>query len=434
MLGQLMLRSCIALLAIVPMAGAVQAQVPVTSLQPVVLKTGKGPTGYTVTFHYRGPGAKSVQIQGEWYFSAPGHASPSRSQGLLPSEWKPGDFPIGWPNTGVGAAWPVAEMTKDRNTGVWSYTTPLPSGEFNYWYFVNCPSADGTGCTALPDPSNPAWNVHNGITTGSVEPTSQVYVPSDPAFGTVDYAWQAPTSPRGELRDVSYPTMVRVKTYRAADSRLAIYTPPGYDAHRQTPYPTLYLQAGAGSDEVDWSTRADAANILDNLIDQGQVRPMVVVMTNYLFIDCGYDDSAVYEPNLLQRVIPYVQANYDVSAAPSQRAFAGLSCGGGLAASLLQDDTNQFGYYGVFSPGPTSNVFGLVPEQAKAIKRVRVLFGGGSDDPIHQVALGDLSALNQAGVKVPTEFFNGGHDWYVWRILLRDFLTRVAFKPLKPAG
>jgi len=28
------------------------------------------------------------------------------------------------------------------------------------------------------------------------------------------------------------------------------------------------------------------------------------------------------------------------------------------------------------------------------------------------------------------DFINGGHEWYVWRILLRDFLTRVAFFPV----
>ena len=59
---------------------------------------------------------------------------------------------------------------------------------------------------------------------------------------------------------------------------LAIYTPPGYQAHRSKPYPTLYLSPGAGLNEVDWSTQGDASNIVDNLIDKHQIQPIVVVL------------------------------------------------------------------------------------------------------------------------------------------------------------
>jgi hypothetical protein len=35
-----------------------------------------------------------------------------------------------------------------------------------------------------------------------------------------------------------------------------------------------------------------------------------------------------------------------------------------------------------------------------------------------------------AGQLVTRDFINSGHEWYVWRILLRDFLTWVAFFPV----
>ena len=248
--------------------GAVASQL----FPPVVRYTGRAPTGYTVTFRYEDPKATSVQVQGEWYFSSPAATTTTSSQGLLPSQWRPGDFPIGWPNTGVTAGWPVVEMKRDPRTGVWSYTTPLPSGEFNYWFFVNCPNPGGTGCTGVSDPSNPPWNDRHGLTTGSVEPTSQVYVPSDPAFHTVDYWWQAPTSPRGALVDVTYPMSAKPTREFPGMHYLAVYTPPGYDQHRSTPYPSLYLSAGARGNEVEWSTRADAASILDNFDRQGRGR------------------------------------------------------------------------------------------------------------------------------------------------------------------
>ncbi|MGZ4391858.1 MAG: alpha/beta hydrolase-fold protein [Gaiellaceae bacterium] len=399
---------------------------------PVVRHTGVPPTGYTVTFRFRAPNARKVQLEGEWYFSSPGHTHVGSSEGRLPSQWRPGDFPIGWPNYGTTAGWPVVDMKKDPRTGVWSYTTPLPSGEFNYDFFVDCSRSDELGslsppdCRKLSDPSNPPWNEGEGITAGSREPMSQVYVPSDPAFHTVDYRWQAPTSPHGVLRDVYYPAWISSPGSVAGRNLLAIYTPPGYDPHRSRAYPTVYLSAGYSSSEVDWSTRADAGNILDNLIDKGEIEPMVVVMTNSAFTDCQSGDAATYDQNLLGRVIPYVQSHYRVSRAPARRAFAGLSCGGGLAASLLLHHTRAFGSFGLFSPYPAS----VSAAQARGIKRVRVMIGVGKQDPIHYNALSDLSELRRAGVEVFADFINGGHDWYVWRILLRDFLTRVAFRPV----
>lgn len=95
----------------------------------------------------------------------------------------------------AGANWPVQDMAKDSN-GVWSFTTPLPSGVFTYQFYKDC-DADAPalpGCTAFADPGNPPWN-----TVGSIERTSQVYVPSDPAFGTVEQ-WRATALPLGRSR------------------------------------------------------------------------------------------------------------------------------------------------------------------------------------------------------------------------------------------
>jgi enterochelin esterase-like enzyme len=404
------------------------------AFSPAVHRTGRGPTGFVVTFRYRDPGATSVQLEGEWYFSSPSHTTTSSSQGLSPAQWKPGDFPIGWPNASLEAdGWPSVNMTKDRATGVWSYTTPLPSGDFNYGFLLNCPSAVGrdtgfTRCTELSDPSNPPWNDQGGINAGSVETASQVYVPSDRAFHTLNYSWEAPTHPRGALRDLTYPQNLGGSPALPGFNKLAIYTPPRYAPGRSTPYPTLYLAAGFDGNEVDWSTLGDAANILDNLIDKREVKPMVVVMTAFGFQDfCQQDDQAAYDQNLLSTVIPYVQSHYNVARQPTQRAVAGLDCGANLVGSLLVGYTHDFGSFGMFSPDfAMSAVSGA---QARAIKHVEVLLGGGKQDPVHSAALQDLASFQHAGDKLSNDFIVGGHDWDVWRPLLRDFVTRVAFRP-----
>jgi hypothetical protein len=52
-----------------------------------------------------------------------------------------------------------------------------------------------------------------------------------------------------------------------------------------------------------------------------------------------------------------------------------------------------------------------------------------TSESYHYGAVNEVSELRHAGVKLTADFINGGDSWYVWRILLRDFLTRVAFKP-----
>jgi len=408
-------------------------------LAPTIKHTDRGPTGYTVTFRYYAPDAKRVQIKGEWSFERPSTlpqlaSTPDHtveSQGILPENWQPGDVPIPHPNS-TNPNFPVID-TKKGHDGVWTYTTPLPSGVFTYGFFVDCATADQSGCAQVSDPSNPPWNENNGVVNGSVVPNSQVYVPSDPSFGSVDYSWQAPAEKKGELGIFTYTSPGHVTP--PDENRLVVYTPPGYDPDRAEAYPTLYLNHGGGENEMGWSTQGDVANIMDNLIGTGEVEPMVVVMPNAT----GYPsstDNAAYREDLIGRIIPWVESRYHVSTAAGDRAFSGLSAGGRITNQLMLNNTEQFGYYGMMSaglaPGQT-----LTDEQVAALKKVSVFVGAGWQDVIfakgfltfHTGPAREVSTLVDAGVPVTPDFIHGGHNWYVWRILLKDFVTRVAFLP-----
>ncbi|MFD5055721.1 alpha/beta hydrolase-fold protein [Streptomyces tendae] len=410
---------------------------------PVVRHTGKGPTGYEVTFRYYAPKASRVQLKGEWYFERPSALSPRlttpdrvvESQGLLPRQWQPGDVPISHPNS-TSPNWPVVDMDRGRD-GVWTCTTPLPSGVYTYGFFVDAQADDTTTTGLLPDPANPAWNVVDGTVHGTAVDRSQVYVPGDPDFGTRDLSWQAPRDTgRGTLRHVTYDSPGHVTP--ADRNYLVVYAPPGYDARRAEPYPTLYLSHGGGENEMGWSTQGALADIMDNLIHTGDVQPMVVVMPNAT----GYAASAneqLHRADLIERVFPWVEQHYNVSTAAADRAYSGLSAGGMRTVYLMLGNTEQFGYYGLMSAGlPTGTTF---PDELKsALTKISVFVGGGWQDPINQGYLthhrGPLRAvrdLTAAGVHVQSDFIDGGHEWYVWRILLRDFLTRVAFLPQSSA-
>ena len=60
--------------------------------------------------------------------------------------------------------------------------------------------------------------------------------------------------------------------------KMVVYLPPGYS--KDTKYPVFYLLHGAGDNEGGW-TRTGAANvILDNLLADKKIVPMIVVMPN----------------------------------------------------------------------------------------------------------------------------------------------------------
>src|SRR3954462_13329971 len=192
-----------ALVAGLAFAPTAHAQAP-TVVSPEVTHTGTNPTGYTVTFRIYDPTATRMRIRGEWFFSGASDTTTTSSAGRLPSQWQLGDFPIANPNAGAAANWPVADMTKGTD-GVWTYTTPMPSGTFTYTFSRNCAATPPQlpGCTGTFAPSTPPFNTVGGVTSGSLEPSSQVYVPSDPAFATRDLSVEAPIAAHGTLVDLT---------------------------------------------------------------------------------------------------------------------------------------------------------------------------------------------------------------------------------------
>jgi putative esterase len=77
-------------------------------------------------------------------------------------------------------------------------------------------------------------------------------------------------SPQGELNVVEYDS----KTL-GLRRLLRVYTPPGYNANRK--YPVLYLHHGLGNTSTEWTQRARAPIIIDNLLADKKIEPFIIV-------------------------------------------------------------------------------------------------------------------------------------------------------------
>lgn len=140
-------------------------------------------------------------------------------------------------------------MQKDDQS-VWSVTSDALAPDIYTYSFA----VDGT---TIADPSNRELQT----SFGSAQNMFSVPGPSP---------WlPRPGVPRGAIaRHVFHSTV-------AGDDRdFFVYTPPGYDAKRAQPYPTLYLLHGLGDDAGRWVNAGAANVILDNLIaDKHAVPP-----------------------------------------------------------------------------------------------------------------------------------------------------------------
>lgn len=262
-----------------------------------------------------------------------------------------------------------------------------------------------------------------------------------PVMGPDDKAYYAPAPasafearanvPKGRMELVTYPSK-----HVGNDRRMTIYTPPGYSA--QTRYPVLYLLHGIGGDEHEWERGANPQVILDNLIADGKARPMIVVMPNGR---AQPDDRAGpnamatapafanFEKDLLNDVIPFVEARYSVRTDRENRALAGLSMGGGQSLNFGLGNLDKFAWVGGFSSAPnTLPPAQLVPDPARATSMLRLLWVSvGDQDGLASISQGVHAYLKEKGVPHVWHIDSGGHDFPVWRNNLYLF-SQLVFK------
>ncbi len=141
-----------------------------------------------------------------------------------------------------------------------------------------------------------------------------------------------------------------------ATRHMLVYTPPDYSKDKK--YPVLYLLHGIGGDENEWKRGGKPNVILDNLLADGKVEPMIVVMPNGRAqkndraegnVMASAPAFAAFEKDLLDDVIPTIEAKYSVQADREHRALAGLSMGGGQSLNFGLNNLDTFAWVGGFS-------------------------------------------------------------------------------------
>jgi len=175
-------------------------------------------------------------------------------------------------------------------------------------------------------------------------------------------------------------------TVTSVKRKAVVYLPPDYSADRK--YPVLYLLHGIGGNQWEWSGYVHGDAVVDNLITAGKATPMIIVMPNGRALP---DDSvppqdkmftpevvagfAKFERDLLDCLIPAIQAKYSAGANREQRAIAGLSMGGGQALNFGLGHLDTFAAIGGFSCAPNRKAMDeLIPNPDALNKELKLLY------------------------------------------------------------
>lgn len=307
------------------------------------------------------------------------------------------------------------DMAKNKE-GVWEVITDSLSEGFHYYSLI----IDGV---AVADPASETFYGMGRMASG-------IEVP----FKGDDY-YAIKDVPHGDIRIKRYFSKI-TNSWRS----FYLYTPPGYDQNVNEKYPVLYILHGGGEDQRGWAQQGKTDLIIDNLIAEKKAVFMLIVMVdgNMPLTGFGEEVLKLFEAELKENVIPFVETNYRVKTEAKYRALAGLSMGGLQTLYVGIKNTDMFNYLGVFSSGWIVPIQNNIAESQYAYMKANAekinnnlkqfwIAMGRKEDIAYQNCQTMMTKFNEIGIRYTYTEYPGGHTWPVWRNNLYQF-AQLLFK------
>lgn len=298
---------------------------------------------------------------------------------------------------------PVA-LTKDTS-GIWSVTVPPVKPDIYPYSFT-------VDSVQIADPSNTYIFANERFKRSIVD------VPGDqPLIHSLQNV------PHGKI-SYRYYKSTTLNTTR----QLLIYTPLGYDPNGKTKYPVLYLIHGGSDTEETWTKVGRANLIADNLIAQGKAKPMIIVMP---YGNVRPSPMPDFTKDVVNDVIPFVEANYQVQKESKGRAVAGFSVGGGQTLNIGLTNTDKFAYVCSYAPFTATEEFKKNftdwSPNAEAMNKQLKLFtiSVGTEDFLYESVKQNIAMFQEKKIKLEPLIVSGGHTWMNCKLFLANSLQQL---------
>ena len=207
------------------------------------------------------------------------------------------------------------------------------------------------------------------------------------------------------------------------DLQYRVYVPEGVES--ATDLPVLFVTDGAG-----YIGQGRMPEVLDRLIESGQIKPLVAVFVDARDPDnlrsnrrnsqffCNRDYLSFFTDEL----IPLIERSYPVGRSRDQRAILGLSFGGTNAACFGLLGYESFSQIGMHSPA-NHPVKELLPAyEEMPVLPLRIFLSTGNPDDNTQANRDFHNVLKDKGYPMKYVETLEGHNWDNWRPLIDDVL------------
>ena len=302
-------------------------------------------------------------------------------------------------------------MTRDAQTGLWTATLgPAAPDMYPYCFVV-----DGV---SIMDPTCEQYFPNEGFKNSLLEIPSPNGLPHD-----------IKEVPHGRMESIHYFSKSLGITNQAM-----VYTPPTYNAFdQQKKYPVFYLISGTTDTEEVYYKVGRVNYILDNLIAEGKAKEMIVVLPygNPMKLK-GNSTGAPqtrfggdpFSSDLINDLMPYIEANYKTINNAAHRAIGGFSRGGNQALFNGLSNLDKFSYLCSYSSFTSTDIPNVYDNAAETNKKINLFWlGVGTDDFLYGNARDYMEFLDQKGIHAVKEFTNDkfGHTW----MNAKYFLTKT---------
>lgn len=322
---------------------------------------------------------------------------------------------------GIPSPETIHPMVKDSG-GVWSWHGPVMKPNlYEYFFNVDGVRSIDTG-TAMPKPQRQV-NSSMILVPGSILDVRAV--------------------PHGDLVAVTYHSSA-LKSER----QMYVWTPPGYSGQGK-PLPVLYFYHGFGDTGRSAIDQGRIAQMMDNLLAEGKIKPMLVVVPDTETDAKGIvpEDfvpqnrrKAFYPLNakaadneLMNDIIPLIGQRYNVRKDADGRALAGLSQGGYQALVSGMNHLESFGWLATFSGVTTTTVpdagvsarFNDPQAINKQLRNFTVVVG--DKDVVTGKDIAGLKAeLEKQKINFEYHEYPGlNHEMDVWRPAYAEFVQKI---------
>jgi enterochelin esterase family protein len=300
-----------------------------------------------------------------------------------------GDF-TGWNKKGIS----MTRLSSDVNF-FYKQLSFEPTARLDYKFVLN-------KTEYILDPLN------DQTVSGGFGPNSELTMPK---FEQPKEIIQNPNIPHGKLINLSDIW---------SEPKVQIYLPPNYSPKLK--YPTIYT-----SDGSEYITLGSAVTIIDNLIYENRIRPVITV-----FIDPKGDRIQWYNCNpeylkFLDELVKYIDKNYSTKSSAHSRLHLGDSMGGLVSVYVALNRPSVFKLIGVHSGAFWRGRinYQIIERYAEADPslNIKAWFSAGTYEKIiYQDTQAMVSLCRSKGWKTEALYLYEGHSWGTWRNTLKDML------------